>query len=157
MTIIAIDPGTTESGFVEWTPGATYSVTGIRPYFRESISNLELLSRIKTEKGDKILAIERIAPHYKPVGCETLETCEWVGRFQEAHKGRTLLIYCRDVRIHHTTRGNAKDGEVSLALRDKYGNKGTKKHPGFFAGCSSHAWQAFALAAYVHETGKEKQ
>lgn len=49
------------------------------------------------------------------------------------------------------------DTMVVRALKEKYGQKGTKANPGFFYGMSKDAWQAFALAAYVVEYEDEKR
>ena len=35
-------------------------------------------------------------------------------------------------------------------------DKGTKASPGYFYGVSKHAWQAFAVGAYVMEGGTHK-
>jgi hypothetical protein len=56
--------------------------------------------------------------------------------------------------MHHCGNMRAKDKNIIQALKDKYGEKGTKADPGFFYGISSHVWQAFAVAAYVAEGGK---
>ena len=148
-TIIAVDPGTTESGVIFWDGGPKIEMARKMP-------NDELLSMLRMQLlEDCELHIEMIASYGMAVGKEVFETCVWIGRFQESFKGRTSLVYRRDIKLHHCGQARAKDGEVAQALRDKYGVKGTKAAPGFFYGFSADVWQAFALSAYVVETNKK--
>jgi len=148
-TIIAIDPGTAESGVVIWDGGTRIDLARKMP-------NDEMLRMVRMIPQPELceLHIEMIASYGMAVGKEVFETCVWIGKFCEAFKGRHSLVYRRDVKLHHCGQARAKDGEVAQALRDKYGVKGTKAAPGFFYGFSADVWQAFALAAYVVEKAK---
>ena len=42
------------------------------------------------------------------------------------------------------------------ALKDRFGDKGTKKKPGHFYGFSKDIWQAYALGVYWIDTQKEE-
>jgi len=90
------------------------------------------------------------------VGKEVFETCMWVGRFAQAANAPVRLIPRGRIKMHHCGNMRAKDGNISQSLRDKYGEKGTKSAPGYFFGVSSHAWQAFAVAAYAMEGASDK-
>lgn len=150
MITIGIDPGTTESGYVILDQGA----------IRESgvIVNAEMLELVKRVDSD-VLAIEWIQAMGMAVGKEVFETCMWVGRFVQASRttAETVRLIPRNkIKLHHCNSNRAKDANIAAALREKYGEKGTKKAPGFFFGVNSHAWQACAVAFYVHEGATHK-
>ena len=159
MTILAIDPGTTESGFVEWTPehskttedefGNVVGAVNFPNFLHFAVmENQTLLRLLRAKERTSVLVIERFACYGMAVGREVLEACEFVGECKEAFKaGPVVLVYRKDIKMHHCGQPKAKDGNIAQALRDKYGDKGTKQAPGFFYGFSSHTWQAFALAA----------
>lgn len=156
MTVLAIDPGTHDSAYVVWTDGKGgwanphIFAAGIEP-------NQRLLCMLKfneiAELNDKdVCAIEMIASYGMSVGKEVFETCVWIGRFYEHCRPEPRLVYRRDVKLHHCGSARAKDANINQALRDKYGEKGTKANPGITYGLRSHLWAAFALATFISET-----
>ena len=139
--ILALDPGTTESGFVCLVGGRVRN-SGIVP-------NAELLRDLLDFYVDGYtLAIEMIASYGMPVGKEVFETCVWIGRFQQAwHKPKEVrLIYRKDVKLHLCGSPRAKDANIRQALIDLIGPQGTKKARGPTYGVKSHAWAALAVA-----------
>lgn len=156
--LLAIDPGTNESAYIIWN-GAYIGDFGILP-------NEYLLLRILEYDVDE-LVIEMVASYGMPVGKSVFETCVWIGRFYEFYKIKTckspMLIYRRDVKLHHCNSVRASDTNIKYALIDKYApddsnkGKGTKKFPGFFYGFKDDIWQAFAIASYYTETNKEER
>lgn len=149
MRILAIDPGTEQSGWVMYEDG--------RVLFSGVMWNGELLGSIRF--GDvaisaNILAIEMIASYGMAVGAEVFQTCRWVGRFQEAWRDpeAVRLIYRKDVKMHLCGTPRAKDANIRQALIDKLGPQGTKKAPGPTYGVKSHAWAALAVAVTAAET-----
>ena len=141
--IIGIDPGNKQSGWC-LVQGGIIKSSGV-------IENETLLNYSFFAGRDSILAIEWIQSMGMAVGKEVFETCWWAGRFAQAHAGPVRMIPRGRIKLHHCGSSRAKDGNISQALRDKYGQKGTKAAPGYFYGVSSHAWQAFSVAAYVME------
>lgn len=149
--IIAIDPGTTQSGVVQFVNG---KVTASGVWANDDLRNLVAGGNPDT------IAIEMIASYGMPVGAEVFETCLWIGRLIERScdggNGRVRLIYRRDVKQHLCHSVKAKDANVRQALIDKWGGKaaaiGTKKQPGPLYGVKSHAWAALAVAVTAHET-----
>jgi len=143
-TLLAIDPGTSKSGWVVLVDGQIADA-GV-------MDNTELLNLITT-LAPPCISIEWIQSMGMAVGQEVFETCLWVGRFiQIAPKSTRIIRVPRtQVKLHHCGSARAKDPNVSAAVREKYGEKGTKKEPGYFYLVSSHAWQAFAVGAYVME------
>ena len=148
MSLLAIDPGTTESGFVEFRDGVIAN-PAVWP-------NELLIERLSDGGADDQLCIEMIASYGMPVGAETFQTCLWIGRFIQQWKISTgqnaTLVYRRDVKLHLCGTARAKDANIRQALIDKFGPTGTKKNPGKTYGLKSHLWSAFALAVYVSET-----
>ena len=140
--LIGIDPGNTQSGYVIVQDGKIVE-SGVE-------ANHEILLLVQANQ-DATFAIEWIQAMGMAVGKEVFETCLWAGRFAQAANGLVRLIPRGRIKMHHCGSARAKDGNIVQSLKDKYGDKGTKKEPGFFFGVSSHAWQAFAVAAYVLE------
>lgn len=158
-TILAIDPGNTESGWV------VIDAETCKPLAFGKTNNLELLGRINTYvdlpgslTADHIV-IEMVASYGMAVGAEVFDTCVWIGRFFEAyslgHGKAPELVKRQPVRVHHCHSTKAKDTNVTQALVDRFTpgqrnfGKGTKDAPGFFYGFAKDIWQAYALAVYA--------
>jgi len=145
VLILAIDPGTTQSGWV-LLDGERVVSSGVEP-------NEQVLHRIKASAADR-LAVEMIASYGMAVGREVFATCVWVGRFQQAWRDpeAVRLVYRKDVKRHLCGGGDgepwtkATDANVKKALIDLLGPQGTKKAPGPTYGVSSHAWAALGVA-----------
>jgi len=157
--IIAIDPGTTESGYVTWDNKHIINKNKesneiIIRCLRNKLKNATLKD-FKT-----VLVIEKINPY--TMGKTTRDTLLWSGRFQESWEGqggKVVYISRNDVRIALTGAGGPKinDKVIKQALIDRFAygqknyGKGTKKAPGFFYGFRADIWQAFALAVAYFE------
>jgi hypothetical protein len=147
--ILAVDPGTTESGFV-FFDGAQIHDCGTR----ENFAMARLIEEAATDGETRMFAIEMVASYGMAVGAEVFETVRWIGRFQDRWDGLrdgissdTQLIYRRDVKLHLCGSPRAKDPNIRQALLDLIGPPGTKKSPGPTYGVKSHAWAALAVAA----------
>ena len=144
MKIIAIDPGTTESGYVVMD-GMDIVESGIAPNDETILNVLDIYSCGRT------LAIEMIASYGMAVGASTFETCVWIGRFTEHWQPRPYqLIYRKDAKMHLCRSMRAKDKNIRQAIMDKYGSErsiaiGTKKNQGPLYGISKHMWSALAV------------
>lgn len=147
--ILAIDPGTVESGWVIYDGSVLDS--GV-------CKNHMMLDMVKRSR-EPDLAIEMIASYGMPVGREVFETCVWIGRFVQAwfNPSAVKLVYRKDVKLHLCGSPRAKDPNVRQALIDRFpatgGGKvpqiGTKSQPGPLYGVSSHAWPALGVAVTV--------
>lgn len=149
MSLLAIDPGTTHSGFV------VLGGIGPRPLNSGVYENGEMLALLKENRNP--VAIEMIASYGMAVGKEVFETCVWIGRFvQVAGPDRVRLVYRKDVKMHLCGTPRAKDANIRQALIDRYGGKaeaiGNVKKPGPLYGVKSHAWAALAVAVTAAET-----
>lgn len=145
MRVMAIDPGTEESG---WCLLQNGSVLGSGVLLNDEL--LVVLLRWGGYSEDQ-LAIEMVASYGMAVGREVFETCVWIGRFQQVWRAPSSvrLVYRRDVKLHLCGNTKAKDANIRQALIDLLGPQGTKKAPGPTYGVKSHAWAALALAVTV--------
>lgn len=153
MTILAIDPGTTESGWVLLDRGRVLG-SGVQ----ENGAMLDTLRKFTPERGAR-LAVEMIASYGMPVGREVFETCVWIGRFQQTWHTPSAVkfVYRREVKLFLCGSPNAKDPNVRQALLDLYPRTGggatpqigTKGQPGPLYGISTHAWAALGVAITV--------
>lgn len=156
MTILAIDPGTSESAFIVWD--------GRRSYRSGFVPNAQMLDIVRQAKdveesagspAIECVAIEMVACYGMPVGREVFETCLLIGRMIEICERAGMpvrLVYRKDVKIHLCGSMKAKDGNIRQALIDKHGAPGTKKQPGPTYGISGHLWSALAVADYAMTT-----
>lgn len=149
MTILAIDPGNTESAFVRYSNDRGIIAKG-------KVPNQELRDMLRSQcASTDMVAIEMIACYGMPVGKEVFETCVFIGVLKEIFesKGTPInLIYRKDVKMHLCNSVRAKDGNVRQALIDKLGAQGTKKNPGPTYGVSGDIWAALGVAVTYLET-----
>lgn len=151
QTLLCIDPGTTQSGVVEFYPDNKKTPVG----FAGVRDNDEVLIMINSNRHRYgILCTEMIESQGMPVGRETFTTCLWIGRFMQAFGfDKTELVTRREVKLYLCGTMRAKDANVRQAVIDQFeatgGGKtpqiGTKGQPGPLYGVSSHAWNALAV------------
>jgi hypothetical protein len=153
MSIIALDPGTTQTGWCVLL-GSKVVSSGIEP-------NTDVLARLRfgwPHIGRAQLAIEMIASYGMPVGREVFETCVWIGRFVQAwpDPDAVRFVYRRDVKAHLCASQKAKDSHVWQAIVDLYGGDsvavGRKASPGPLYGVKSHARSALGVALTARDT-----
>ena len=139
MTILAIDPGTHESGYCLYDGGRVVTA-GV-------MNNCDLLKIVADDRSD-VLAIEKIVNQGNLIGQETIDSVEWIGRFQQAWgcPDDVLKIPRRDVKKALGIPGSSNDAQVNARLREILGDKGTKANPGATFGVTSHAWAALGVA-----------
>lgn len=150
LAVLAVDPGTTHSGWAVLVPGGGVFDSGV-------MENGELLEMLARPRRDCAYAIEMIASYGMAVGREVFETCVWIGRMvQVIGPSRVRLIYRKDVKLHLCANPRAKDANIRQAIIDRYGGKaeaiGTVKKKGPLYGVKSHAWAALAVAITATET-----
>ena len=148
MKILAIDPGTVQSGWVLFD-GQRVLDCGV-------LKNKEMLDKVFLFYKDIPLAIEMIASYGMPVGREVFETCVWIGRFMQAtsYPDMVKLVYRKDVKLHLCGTPKAKDANIRQAVIDMFPKTGggavpqigTKAKPGPLYGVSTHVWPALAVA-----------
>lgn len=143
MTVLAIDPGTTQSAYVLFD--------GRRVIGGDIVPNdtLRALLRDNAIGHHDAVACEMVASYGMAVGATVFETCVWIGRFIEASKRPVRLVFRKDVKMHLCHSMRAKDANIRQALLDKHGAVGTKSRPGPLYGIKSHLWAALAVADYA--------
>lgn len=144
MSILAIDPGTTESGFAILYPPRNIGRFGV-------VDNNKILEIVYQHDGWDTLAIESMVARGMPAGDDHFATMRWVGRFQQqSHDPEGVILVDRaDVKLHLCGSAKAKDSNIRQRLIDMFGKPGTKKKPGPTFGIASHAWSALAVATFV--------
>jgi hypothetical protein len=151
MTLLAIDPGTTQSAWVN----AIHDVVlgfGILP-------NEQLLTWLRVidhpvEGGIDQMVIEKVESCGMAVGADVFETVFWSGRFAEAAGPLPVdRIGRKAVKLHLCGDTRAKDSNIRQALIDRYGGVGGKRaaiglkaSPGPLYGVSKDVWAALAVA-----------
>src|SRR5574337_870623 len=140
MIVIGIDPGPKESAYIRLEDG---TVTKHETLANNSI--LAMLGCLAYERTVVAVVIEWIVGYGLTVGSETFDTCRWVGRFEQAVDGATLLTR-KAIKLNLCSNTQAKDVHVRQALIDRLGEPGTKKAPGPTYGIVGHEWAALAVA-----------
>lgn len=156
LKLLAIDPGTTQSGFCVWSGDAIHEA--------DKISNVDLLQKIRCGHFERnevnLVAIEKVASYGMAVGAETFEAVFWSGRFAEAWLSKGIQGFVRrparlEVKLHLCHSPRANDSTIRQALIDRFGAPGTKANKGFTYGLAGDQWQAFALAVTVFDSEQE--
>lgn len=159
MIVLAIDPGNIESAFVLWSGGKCLD--------KGKIPNEKLLKKNWHIIGSIEIAIEMVSSYGMAVGQEVFDTCVWIGifksHFEQLYNCKVKLIFRKTIKMHHCHSVRAKDGEVNVVLRQKYGEDNTVKVANevywneiveFNNGAkymNGDIWSAFALATYMTE------
>ena len=146
MRLLAIDPGTEESGYVVLD---AWSVDG-----HGIIPNQTMLQVARA--WPHLMAIEWVVSYGKPIGKDTIETIYWIGRILQASRDpdTVLRIPRKVVTKFICDDGGAKDPQVRQALIDLYPRTGggatpqigTRDAPGPLYGIRKHEWAALAVA-----------
>lgn len=149
--ILAIDPGTWQSGWVLYDPTQkTVDAHGID-------ANLHVIAGLRTNQfpGITHVVIEAFSCYGMPIGKTSIQTIMWIGRFQqtviEHRRIEPALLERREVKVHLCNSCKAKDSNVWQAVMDRYGSAkevavGKKAKPGPLYGITSHQRAALALA-----------
>lgn len=146
MTILAIDPGPTESAFLTLESGLHIGEFGVLP-------NGVLLERLGGEfwsvdpsRYHLQLVIEQIRGYGITAGNETFDTCWWSGRFYERFRGAVAMLPRKTIATHLCGHARPGDKFIRQALIDRLGGPGMKRQPGPTYGVTSHVWAALAVA-----------
>lgn len=141
MHILAIDPGTTVSGWVLWD--------GFRVLHKGIDPNENMLGFLPLSCPYDCV-IEQMSCYGARVGRETFEAIHWSGRIYEAWLrsfGKPpSRIERREVKKHLCGSATANDAAIWAVLVDRFGAPGTAKAPGILYKVSSHQRAALALA-----------
>lgn len=159
---VGIDPGTYESGV------AVIDSETLAPILAVKIKNEETVATLKQtfadhgiDPADADFAIEGVTSYGRPVGRETFQTCEWIGRYDEQLRAWTGRYPERVYRIEEKKclcgTGRARDADIRRALIGAIGPIGTKKNPGPLYNVTRDAWSAIAVAVTHIEKERDKK
>ena len=158
--ILAIDPGNEYTAYV-LVDNQTY-----KPLEFAKLPNDEFRTKLAEQCMNIALkeVVMELVGHYgtgMPAGRTVLDTCYESGGFKE------IVRHCTgrypDMVLRPTVKTvicgtpRAKDSNVIQALKDRFGDKGTKKNPGWFYGFKADCWQAYALGVAWLDKQKESQ
>ena len=153
MLLLSIDTGTTKSAYV-FVDTATYKI-------EESgkVDNEKMMEIARFGYYDACV-IEMFSSYGMRVGKEVFESVVMVGKIMEAVYYRKGFyadrIERQKVKQYVCCKGGSvKDADVIQTLKDRFGEKGTKKNPGFFFGINADQWQAFSTAVAYIDMKKE--
>ena len=161
MKILAIDAGSTESGY------AVIEMPKFKLIDFGKIDNKELLKKVSfiTDGAIDDVALEMVACYGMPVGKDVFDTCVWIGKFEHALQlqGYTVnYIYRKDEKMTLCNSMKAKDSNIRQALIDRYATfdfkngKGKKSKPDVFYGVSKDVWSAIAVGVTYWEKKEEE-
>ena len=146
MKILAIDPGSEESGFCV--------LDGYNPVKFGKISNKGFKHLFDDLLGCGVVVIEMVESYGMPVGREVFDTVRWIGKFEAYAEHNWMAVEFvtrKDEKLAICHSMKATDATIRQALVDRFApgtpnhGKGTKKKPGFFFGFSADMWSAFAV------------
>lgn len=138
--LLAIDPGTKESGWCMLRDGVPFD-SGIA-------ENQQLLYGLPTMPAD-VMAIEVFEARGMPIGNESIETILFTGRLMQAWPHELRRVKRSEVKRHLCGSLKAKDANIRQVLIDRFGGEsaiGKKANPGPLYGFKSHAWAALGVA-----------
>lgn len=145
MSILAIDPGSTESAWL------VLGEKGDGIYAFAKAPNDEVL-RLLRDVSDEVTAvvIEKVESYGMAVGADVFETVFWSGRFAEAVAPLPIeRVSRRTVKLHVCADSRARDSNIRQALIDRFGGPaaiGRKAAPGPLYGIAGDVWSALAVA-----------
>ena len=118
--ILAVDPGTTKSGFVILDEG--------------HVTSSGVLSNREASRWSRVTPApwrSRWLPRTAWQSEKMFETVRWIGRFQQASRDpeAVRLVSRRDVKLHLCGSAKAKDANVRQALLDLFPGSGGGKTP----------------------------
>ena len=160
MRILAVDPGTYQSGW------CVYETEGMQVGAKGVDMNRDMFGVLYTMGGTDVVLVIEMVGHYgsgMSVGKEVFHTCMWIGRMVESwitrYSTNPVLILRKTIATVICGFAKAKPTNISTAIKDRYpatgGGKtpqvGTKGQPGPLYGVKSHIWSALAVAIAYSE------
>lgn len=154
MIFVAIDPGPEKSA------QCIFNSITMRPLDFRTEPTHQLISSLESWEIDSVIC-EMVASYGMPVGDSIFNTCVAIGEMKHActlkksyrKKGLPFATLTRGaVKLHLCGTKRAKDANVIQVLKDRFGEKGTKKKPGILYGIKADEWQALAVAVTYAET-----
>jgi hypothetical protein len=138
--ILAIDPGTTRSAWVN------LNQSGVQEH--GILDNEDMLANVALASVlGMTIVIEKVESYGMAVGAEVFETVFWSGRFAQAADPRPVhRIGRKAVKVALCGTTKAKDPNVRQALIDRWGGRDAIRKGGPLYGIHGDEWAALAVA-----------
>lgn len=150
MNIIAIDPGSKSSAWVQ--------MDGARINSCDICENAELRRILRRFDDYECLVIEKIRSYGKPVGEDVFETVFWTGRFFECFDGRCERITRMAVTMYLTGNPKSNDKDIRNSIIRCYGGEeaaiGCSEFPGPLFSIVTHLWAALGVGLTFQRIGQ---
>jgi len=163
--ILGIDPGSEKSGYVLLSIEKITNYINFTIIEKDHLDNTNILNLLvgkkiiyqyMREKSKLDVAIETIESRGMNIGQSTIDTSIWAGRFyqkaEDLNYNNYELITRRNIKLNICEDSRAKPKNIRQALKDRFGDYGTKKNPGKLynlkgapKGSSDHIWSALAV------------
>lgn len=152
--LLSIDPANVKTAF------CVIRLSDMRPVDKGKIENeafWDMLPFLFKTYNITDIAIEYIQSFGMAVGATVFDTLFFIGRLWERigsikdEDARMEKVYRKDEKMAICGSTQAKDGNIRIALidrfaeHDKKNGKGTKKEPDWFYGFAADMWQAYAV------------
>lgn len=146
--LLAIDPGSSESAWVE--------LDGERVVAHAKVANDDLLAMLRLgHLVPAVVVIESMSPRGLPTSLQEMEAMWWAGRLAEAASRHSEIhrLARDEVKLRLTgRRSKVNDASVRAVLIDRYGGVGGKEAavgrkaaPGPLYGVRADVWAALAV------------
>jgi len=153
VTILGIDPGTSETGWAKYNL-SDHAVMDCGITENNGFERMLKLDDIQAN----YYACEWVESFGMPVGKEIFETVHFIGRLSTVKP--IWRVTRKEVKLNLCNSARAKDKNIRQAIVDRFeptggGKKpqfGTKKHPGPLYGVYDHKMSALAVAITFAET-----
>jgi hypothetical protein len=155
--ILAIDPGPIKSGyiFLSLFENNSFEILDKNHIENDIMKKIILNKYIKYTNIDTV--IETIVTYGNKMSQDTIKTAIWAGRFFQIVKDinrKSIFISRPEVKMNLCKDSRAKKPNMKQAIKDRFGNFGTKKNPGKLyelklgleKGMLEHIWASFQLA-----------
>lgn len=155
-TLFSIDPGPSDSAYVILSLKTNNSFTILD---KDHINNDKIMDTIlKTSVmySKFYIVIETIVSYGNLIGQSTIDTAIWAGQFYRFGKCLNLdtnFLSRPEVQLNLCNNKRAKPKNMKQAIKDRFGDFGTKKNPGRLYNLKGtgkskidHIWSAFELA-----------
>lgn len=152
MIVVAVDPGTEQSGLVTFD-GVRITEAVVLPNER-IVEDLRNTQRFRSPTG--VLVVEAFESYGMAVGREVFRTIRWTGNFEALfYPGRVEFLPRRDIKQHLCHTARACDANIRQALIDRFGGQekaiGKKASQGPLYALKGHLWAAFAVAITYYD------
>ena len=131
--IFGIDPGTIKSGYIllSLSKNNIFDILDKNHIDNNKIKRIIINKYISYHTIE--VAIETIVSYGMRIGQSTIETAIWAGRFFQIMQDLGIevqMITRPDVKLNLCHDSRAKDKNVTQAIKDRFGNIGTKNNQG---------------------------